>query len=54
MSAGGVEVAGSYEQEAERAREWVMEQGISDGTRPDEYVTRQELWVMLYRLEGNK
>lgn len=54
LTAGGDEDAGSYEQEAERAREWVMEQGISDGTRPDEYVTRQELWVMLYRLEGNK
>lgn len=52
---GGEDVNGDdYTQEAERARDWVVEQGISDGTRPDDYVTRQEVWVMLYRLEGNE
>lgn len=51
---GGEQVEDSYEQEAAKAREWVIQQGISDGTRPDDYVTRQELWVMLYRLEGYK
>lgn len=44
----------SYAEEAQRAREWVIARGISDGTRPDDFVTRQELWVMLYRMEGNK
>ena len=52
--AGGAEDADGFEREARRAREWVMEQGISDGTRPEAFVTRQELWVMLYRLEGYK
>ena len=32
----------------------LMREGISDGTRPNDFVTRQELWVMLYRLEGYK
>ena len=41
-----------YAAEAARARAWVMSQGISDGTRPNDFVTRSELWVMLYRLEG--
>ena len=39
--------------EAEKAREWVMERGISDGERPLDKVTREELWVMLYRMEGD-
>lgn len=43
----------SYANEAARAREWVIEQGISDGSRPNDPATRQEVWVMLYRLEGN-
>lgn len=54
-SGGGEEEGqGGYEQEAERARAWVVQQGISDGTRPNDFVTRQEVWVMLYRLEGYK
>lgn len=32
-----------------RAREWVVEQGISDGSRPKDSITREEAWVMLYR-----
>ncbi len=52
---GGEDVdGGSYEQEAEKARQWVMERGISDGTEPQKAATRQEVWVMLYRLEGNE
>lgn len=35
--------------ETERAREWVIAEGISDGERPADGVTREELWVMLYR-----
>lgn len=31
------------------AREWVIEQGISDGSRPKDPVTREEVWTMLYR-----
>ncbi len=33
----------------EKAREWVMKNGISDGTRGNEPVTRQQVWAMLYR-----
>ena len=33
----------------EDARKWVIEKGISDGTRGNEPVTRSELWAMLYR-----
>lgn len=52
---GGEDVdGGSYEQEAEKARQWVMERDISDGTEPQKAATRQEVWVMLYRLEGNE
>lgn len=37
---------------AKNAAEWVVEQGISDGTRPKDPVTREELWTMLYRMRG--
>lgn len=30
-------------------RKWAIEQGISDGTRPQDTVTREELWATLYR-----
>ena len=45
---------GEYGSEAERAREWCVSRGISDGLRPLEAATRQEVWVMLYRMEGGK
>ena len=32
------------------ARQWVMEQGISDGTNPEQAATREQVWMMLYRL----
>ena len=34
---------------AREAQEWAMEKGITDGTRPKDPVTREEVWTMLYR-----
>ena len=34
------------------AQKWVVEKGISDGTRPTEPATRAEVWAMLQRLKG--
>ena len=34
---------------AVEAQKWVVEQGISDGQRPNDTVTRAEVWTMLYR-----
>ena len=42
-----------YETEKALAREWVQELGISDGERGGDGVTREEMWVMLYRLIEN-
>lgn len=36
------------------ARAWVMEKGISDGEDPDKPATRQQVWTMLYRMNGGK
>ena len=36
--------------ETELAREWAMATGISDGTNPSDPCTREQAWVMLYRL----
>jgi N-acetylmuramoyl-L-alanine amidase len=36
------------------AREWAVESGITDGARPQDPVTRGELWVMLYRMSGTQ
>ena len=36
--------------ETELAREWAMAMGISDGENPDTPPTREQVWVMLYRL----
>ncbi len=35
---------------AATAQIWAKENGISDGQRPQEAVTREEVWVMLWRL----
>ena len=35
---------------AKEAQNWVIENNISDGLRPKEEVTREETWVMLWRL----
>lgn len=39
---------------AREAQSWVKENGISDGSRPFDPVTRQEVWVMLKNLIDNK
>jgi len=36
---------------AKEAHKWVVENGISDGTRPRDTVTREELWTMLHRMK---
>mgnify|MGYP001159215432 CR=1 FL=1 len=41
-----------WREEFDRARKWVVEQGITDGSRPQDPVTREEVWVMLYRALG--
>lgn len=38
--------------ETELARAWAMAMGISDGENPDTACTREQAWVMLYRLEN--
>ena len=40
--------------EAELARKWVIAKGISDGENPDAAATRQQIWTMLYRMNGGK
>ena len=40
--------------EAELARAWAMERGISDGENPDSPATRGQVWTMLYRMEGGE
>lgn len=39
---------------AKDAHAWVVEQGISDGERPRDPVTRQEVWAMLHRYDRLK
>jgi hypothetical protein len=34
---------------AREAHKWVIAKGVSDGTRPHDPVTREEVWVMLHR-----
>ncbi|MFC0188504.1 N-acetylmuramoyl-L-alanine amidase [Fictibacillus aquaticus] len=36
---------------AKEAHAWVKETGISDGSRPQDPVTRQEVWVMLHNMK---
>ena len=36
------------------AQWWVTENGISDGTRPDDTCTRAEVWQMIYRFAKTK
>lgn len=35
---------------AREARDWAVASGITDGTRPKDAVTREEVWTMLYRM----
>jgi len=39
---------------AREARNWAMQTGISDGTRPKEAVTREEFWVMIFRYHNRE
>lgn len=39
---------------AKEAQEWVKEKGISDGSRPKDSITREEVWTMLFRLNNLK
>ena len=41
--------APSWQVEFAEARDWAVSRGITDGTRPKEPVTREEVWTMLYR-----
>lgn len=36
----------------EAAQKWVIEKKISDGTRPEDKITRAEVWQMLYNILG--
>ena len=38
----------------DKARAWAVENGISDGERPEAPATRAEVWEMLMRLNGGK
>lgn len=38
--------------DAESAQEWVKSMGISDGSSPDQPVTRKQVWQMLYRMNN--
>jgi len=42
------------ETEADKARAWVKQKGISDGTNPSSPATREQVWMMLYRMGGGK
>ncbi|WP_242975081.1 hypothetical protein [Anaerovirgula multivorans] len=33
---------------AKLAQSWVKENGVSDGTKPKDSVTREQVWQMLY------
>lgn len=39
---------------ARAARDWAVSRGITDGSRPKDPVTREEVWTMLYRAFGAK
>lgn len=51
---GQTQPSDDWRAEFAAAREWAVEQGITDGSRPKDTVTREELWVMLYRAFGAK
>ena len=53
---GGKKVEDNTSEWAKEHREKLMELGVTDGTRPQDQVTREELWTMLGRLlnETNK
>lgn len=38
----------------DQARSWAMRKGVSDGTNPNSYVTREQMVTMLWRYAGQK
>lgn len=48
-----VKVNQSVSDWAKDAQKWVKQKGISDGLRPKDPVTREELWTMLWRVAGS-
>ncbi len=38
----------------DEARSWAMRKGVSDGTNPNDYVTREQMVTMLWRYAGEK
>ena len=38
----------------EQARNWAMREGVSDGTNPNDFVTREQMVTMLWRYAGEK
>jgi len=47
-------IDGEEPADVSEARDWAMEQGVSDGTNPEKPVTRQQLAAMLYRYEQSQ
>lgn len=39
---------------AREARDWAVAKGITDGSRPKDTVTREEVWTMLWRMVNGK
>jgi N-acetylmuramoyl-L-alanine amidase len=37
---------------AKEARDWAIKQGLTDGSDPKGTVTREQIWVMLYRMKS--
>lgn len=40
------------EKEFAAARDWAVQAGITDGLRPEDTLTRQEFWTILYRMKN--
>lgn len=49
---GGAPEMNEWEKEKIENRKWVMDNGISDGTRGNDPVTRDEVWAMLKRYDA--
>lgn len=53
LSYFNISIPSAWEQEQAAAAAWVKQQGISDGTRPGDMITRSEIFVMLHRFANN-
>ncbi len=38
---------------AYKPHDWIIRKGVSDGSRPRQPITREEVWTMLYKLMGD-